>query len=254
MTQQHDDLVQSQFGPAAADYVTSAVHAAGADLARIAELAREARPARALDLGCGGGHVAYALAPHAGEVTACDLSGEMTAVVSAEATRRGFANLRTLVSPAEAIAAPDAAFDFLACRFSTHHWRDAAAGLREARRVLTTGAPAVFADVIAPALAAADTHLQTVELLRDPSHGRDYREDEWRAMLEAAGFAVGAVTRDRLRMDFPDWTARMRTTPDRAAAIRTLQGLAGSEVAAHFEIEGDGSFTIDTIVIEAVAA
>lgn len=254
MTQQHDSLVQSQFGPAAADYVTSAVHAAGADLARIGELAAAARPARAIDLGCGGGHVAYALAPHAGEVTACDLSADMTAVVAAEAARRGFSNLRTLVSPAEALAAPDAAFDFLACRFSTHHWRDAAAGLGEARRVLRSGAPAIFADVIAPALAAADTHLQAVELLRDPSHGRDYREDEWRMMLAAAGFTVGAVTRDRLRMDFADWTARMRTTADRAAAIRTLQGLAGREVADHFGIEADGSFTIDTILIEAVAA
>lgn len=254
MTQAHDSLVQHQFGPAAADYVTSAVHAAGADLARIADLAAAARPARALDLGCGGGHVAYALAPHAGAVTACDLSAEMTAVVAAEAARRGLSNIATLVSPAEALALPDAGFDFIACRFSTHHWRDAAAGLSEARRVLRAGAPALFADVIAPELAAADTHLQAVELLRDPSHGRDYREDEWRAMLEAAGFTIGAVTRDRLRMDFPDWTARMRTTPDRAAAIRTLQGLAGSEVSAHFGIEADGSFNIDTVLIEAVAA
>jgi len=254
MTQQHDSLVRSQFGPAAADYVTSAVHAAGADLARIAERAAAARPAQALDLGCGGGHVAYAISPHAGTVTACDLSAEMTGVVAAEASRRGLANISALVSPAESLAAPDAAFDFLACRFSTHHWRDAAAGLAEARRVLSTGAPAMFADVIAPALAAADTHLQAVELLRDPSHGRDYREDEWLAMLGAAGFTIGAVTSYRLRMDFPDWTARMRTTPDRAAAIRTLQGLAGSEVSAHFGIEADGSFTIDTLLIEAVAA
>jgi hypothetical protein len=34
-------------------------------------------------------------------------------------------------------------------------------------------------------------------------------------------------------------------------AIRALQVLAGSEVAGHFEIEADGSFTIDTILIEA---
>jgi len=49
--------------------------------------------------------------------------------------------------------------------------------------------------------------------------------ESWRA-----GFAIGAVTLGRLRMDFADWAARMRTTPDRAAAIRTLQTLASSEV------------------------
>ena len=37
---------------------------------------------------------------------------------------------------------------------------------------------------------AQDTFLQTIELLRDPSHVRDYRISEWRDMLAAAGFAV----------------------------------------------------------------
>ena len=251
MQPQHDTIVQNQFGPAAEDYVTSAVHSQGADLRRIADVAAALAPRRALDLGCGGGHVAYALAPHAAKVIASDLSPDMTEAVAAESARRGLANVETVVAPAEALDFPDASFDFLACRFTVHHWRDAAAGLSEARRVLRPGAPALFADVIAPSLAAADTHLQAVELLRDPSHGRDYREDEWRSLLQQAGFAVEAVTYGRLRMDFADWTGRMRTPPERAAAIRTLQSLAGSEVAGHFAIEPDGSFTIDTILIEA---
>jgi ubiquinone/menaquinone biosynthesis C-methylase UbiE len=37
------------------------------------------QPARALDLGTGGGHVAYLMARHAGSVTASDLSREMLA-------------------------------------------------------------------------------------------------------------------------------------------------------------------------------
>jgi ubiquinone/menaquinone biosynthesis C-methylase UbiE len=251
MPAKHDTLIQNQFGPAAADYVASAVHAEGADLRRIAQVAAAASPAHALDLGCGGGHVAYALAPHAGEVIASDLSPAMTAAVAAEAAGRSLANIRAVTARAEALAFADASFDLLACRFTVHHWRDAGTGLREARRVLRPGGPALFADMIAPDLAAADTHLQAVELLRDPSHGRDYREGEWRTMLEQAGFTISAVTTGRLRMDFADWTARMRTPPDRVTAIRALQVLAGSEVAGHFEIEADGSFTIDTILIEA---
>jgi ubiquinone/menaquinone biosynthesis C-methylase UbiE len=250
MTQQHDNLVQSQFGPGAHAYVSSAVHAHGADLQRIAAIAAAHAPVHALDLGCGGGHVAYAMAPHAAKVTACDLSPDMTAAVAAEAAKRGLGHIETCTAPAASLPFVDAAFDVLACRFSAHHWQDVPAGLREARRVLRRGAVGVFADVIAPPMAAADTHLQAVELLRDPSHVRDYSEAEWRAMLEQAGFTVTAVSHGRLRMDFAEWTARMRTTPDRAAAIRTLQALASSEVARHFAIEEDGSFTIDTIVIE----
>jgi len=251
MTQRHNSLVQSQFGPRANAYIASAAHAQGADLQRIAAIAAAQEPTHALDLGCGGGHVAYAMAGHAPQITACDLSAEMIAAVEAEAERRGLANIQTCCAPAAALPFADGAFEMLACRFSAHQWQDVPAGLREARRVLRAGGVAVFADVFAPAMAAADTHLQAVELLRDPSHVRDYGEAEWRAMLADAGFAITAITKGRLRMDFADWTARMRTTPDRAAAIRTLQGLASSEVAAHFAIEQDGSFTIDTILIEA---
>ena len=251
MTRSHDALVQDQFGPGAADYIASAVHSHGADLQRIAGLAAAHRPVRALDLGCGGGHVAYAIAPHAGQVTACDLSADMIAAVEAEGARRGLANLRTCVASAAALSFADGDFVMLACRFSAHHWQNVPSGLAEARRVLAPGGVAVFADVIAPPFAAGDTHLQAVELLRDPSHVRDYTEVEWCTMLQQAGFTITTVTKARLRLNFADWIARMRTTPDRAAAIHTLQGLASSEVAGHFAIEPDGSFTVDTLLIEA---
>ena len=245
-------LVDRQFGTTAAAYVTSQVHASGADLDRIAARVREARPTHALDLGAGGGHAGYAIADGAAAVTACDLSPRMLEVVSAEAARRGIAHLTTQAAAAEALPFADRTFDFLACRFSVHHWRDAEAGLREARRVLAPGAPAIFIDVIAPGDAAADTHLQAVELLRDLSHVRDYGAAEWLAMLGRSGFAATRVTTARLRMDFADWTGRMRTPLGQVAAIRALQKAASRDVAAHFEIEPDGSFTIDTILVEAV--
>lgn len=40
------------------------------------------------------------------------------------------------------------------------------------------GATTVFIDVVSPEHAVFDTHLQTVELLRDPSHVRDYTVSE----------------------------------------------------------------------------
>lgn len=251
-TPDQDHVIQRQFGAAAADYVTSPVHAGGADLARIAQIAAAIRPAHALDLGTGGGHVAYAMAPHAKRVTACDLSEAMLAVVAGEAARRGLPTITALAASAGDLPMADASCDMVACRFSLHHWRDPAAGLAQARRVLHPGAPAVFVDVIAPAAPAADTHLQTVELLRDPSHVRDFTVREWQAMLAEAGFAITAMVHARLRMDFAEWIARQRTPPAQAAAIRAVQALAPAEVADHFAIEADGSFMLDTVLIEAV--
>jgi SAM-dependent methyltransferase len=250
----HETNVTSQFGPRADAYVTSAVHAVGEDLDMLAGIAERIAPRMALDLGCGGGHVAYRLAAHAARVVACDLSEAMLAAVAATARDRGLANITTRTAPAERLPFDDGAFDFLGCRFSAHHWHDFEAGLRQARRVLAAGSTAVFIDAVAPGQALLDSHLQAVELLRDTSHVRDYSAAEWLAALGRAGFAVRATYGFRLRMDFPVWIARMRTPPLHAEAIRALQLAASAEVAGHFAIEPDGSFLLDTLLMEVVAA
>ncbi len=253
MTRAHETVVDAQFGPRAAAYVQSAVHAGGQDLDALEEIVRGARPAHALDLGCGGGHVAYRLAPYAQAVTACDLSAEMLAAVVETARERGLRNILARQAAAEALPFEDAAFDLLACRFSAHHWRDLGAGLAEARRVTRAGAPAVFIDAIAPGRPLLDTHLQAIELLRDTSHVRDYTAGEWARAVEAAGFTVQCVRRHRLKMEFASWTGRMRTPEPLALAVRALQDEASEEVRAYFAIEPDGSFMLDVMMLEASA-
>jgi SAM-dependent methyltransferase len=250
MSQSHDEVTVGQFGSRAQAYVESAVHAAGADLDALAGMAAAAAPARALDLGTGGGHVAYLLARHAGLVTAADLSPEMLRVVAEEAREKKLGNIETAVAAAENLPFADGAFDFLASRFSAHHWRDFAAGLGQARRVLRVGAPAVFIDIISPGRALLDTHLQSVELLRDPSHVRDYALGEWFSALTGAGFSIRSCRTWRLRMDFAVWTERMRTPAPLAEAIRILQAKSDSQTRAHFAIEADGSFWLDAAMIE----
>ncbi|MBB3999076.1 class I SAM-dependent methyltransferase [Aureimonas pseudogalii] len=246
-------MADDQFGPQADTYVASPVHASGADLERLGALAAASRPVRALDLGTGGGHVAYALSPHAGAVVACDLSLDMVAAVEREAARRSLANVTGTVAPAERLPFADGEFDLVASRFSAHHWADMACGLRETRRVLSAGGAAVFIDVVAPSVAVLDTHLQAVELLRAPSHVRDYRVSEWIATLEGAGFRIDEVRTWRLRMEFASWTARIATSPASTAAIRSLQTKAATATATYFAIEPDGSFALDVAWFGATA-
>jgi SAM-dependent methyltransferase len=247
----HDALVAAQFGSRAEAYVTSAVHATGEDLRDVAALVVGQSGARVLDLGCGGGHVAFAVAPHVAEAVAYDLSAEMLAAVDGEARARGLRNVATQRGPAEALPFESASFDVVVTRFSAHHWADVRAGVAEARRVLKPGGKAMVIDVVAPEEAALDSFLQSVELLRDPSHVRDYTVAQWRGFLVAAGFAVVEATPCRLRMDFASWIARMQTPPLRADAVRSLQATASAAVSAHFAFEPDGSFMLDTIAITA---
>lgn len=253
MEKAHENVVASQFGPRAKAYVESAVHAQGADLEALTAIASDIRPARALDLGTGGGHVSYSIAPHTGQVTASDLSAEMLAAVAAAACEKGMANIATVEAPAEHLPFDDAYFDFLACRYSAHHWRDFDGGLREARRVLKRGSRAVFIDACSPGPALFDTHLQAVELLRDTSHVRDYTASEWTAAFGRSGFAITRLRTWRLRMDFPVWTARMRTPEESVRAIRMLQAASSAETKAHFAIEDGGSFLLDILMAEATA-
>jgi ubiquinone/menaquinone biosynthesis C-methylase UbiE len=254
MVEAHEKVVEAQFGPRAKAYVESAVHASGADLDAVEALVRELRPEVALDLGAGGGHVSYVMARHARRVIAADLSREMLAAVAATARSKGLSNIETVETPAESLPFEDATFDFVASRFSTHHWRDFEAGLRQARRTLKRGGKAVFIDAYAPEAALLDTHLQAVELLRDHSHVRDYTSAQWFAALARTGFALEACRTWKLRMDFPVWIARMRTPEEKVRAIRALQIATSAETKAHFAIEPDGSFLLDVLLIEASTA
>ncbi len=244
-------LVTDQFGPRAAAYLASAVHAKGEDLDALARMVAGQKAARVLDLGCGGGHVSFCVAPHVAEVVAYDLSASMLSAVTKAAGDRGLKNLVTRQGAAERLPFQDARFGFVFSRYSAHHWQNFHAGLREARRALKPKGRAVFMDQISPGSALLDTYLQAVELLRDPSHLRDYSRAEWVQAVTAAGFAPGTIIQRRLRLEFASWIARMRTPDIRAQAIRSLQAEMSSDVVKHFEIEGDGSFTIDTMSLEA---
>src|SRR5437660_3840420 len=70
-------LVQSRFGAVAADYVTSAVHASGQDLEWLVEAAALTGNEHVLDVATGAGHAAFALAPHAAEIVALDITSPM---------------------------------------------------------------------------------------------------------------------------------------------------------------------------------
>ena len=249
----HESLVAGQFGPRASAYVTSAVHAGGADLDRMADMAASRKGSRIADLGCGGGHVSFAVAPHASEVVACDLSADMLLAVAAEAARRGLSSIATQQVSVLDLPFADGSFDMVMSRYSAHHWTDVRQGLREARRIARRGAVAAFADVIAPAFPLFDTFLQSIELLRDPSHVRNMSLSEWCASLADAGFAPTAMRSARLRLDFASWIARIGTPAVHAEAIRSLQRGAPDAVQRHFAIEADGSFTLDTVLLEAVA-
>jgi ubiquinone/menaquinone biosynthesis C-methylase UbiE len=264
--QSHDQSVTRQFDSRAQAYLTSTVHATGADLAWVRQwLARWAptrtpnpasatrAAARALDVGCGAGHLGFLLADHFADVTLVDPSPSMLSTALAEAARRGFTTVQGEVARAEQLPFKDDRFDLVASRFSAHHWGNVPAALKQLRRLVKAGGRLLMIDLLGDESPLVDTHLQTLEVLRDPSHVRDYSATQWQAMIAAAGFTVLHTERWPLRMDFASWTARMHTPPAAVEALKWVIAHASKEVHEALAIEVDGSFTpnVGLLVAEA---
>jgi hypothetical protein len=96
-----------------------------------------------------------------------------------------------------------------------------------------------------------DTHLQAIEILRDPSHVRDYSEREWLALFREAGFTATLRQEWPLPIEFSGWIERQRTPLERVAAIHAVWSAAPDEVRSFFEVQQDGSFTMQKILIAA---
>jgi ubiquinone/menaquinone biosynthesis C-methylase UbiE len=252
--------VQSQFGPVAERYTTSAVHADPEALARVVELTQPAPGDRALDVATGAGHTALALAPAVASVVAYDLTPAMLEETARNAAARGITNIVTRQGAAEALPFPDESFEIVTVRTAPHHFADVQAAVREMARMLVPGGRLVVVDTTVPEDDALDRQINQIEALRDPSHVRNHRESEWRSMLAAAGLTVTACQVDMYReqgrpVDFDAWTARMRTPPEMVAQLEAIFRNASpalTEVLDIRIIDGRISFVLPQITLVAV--
>ena len=247
----HTGKVAKQFGAVAEAYLSSPVHSQGMDLEAIADRLRNRSEATVLDLGCGAGHLSFAIASHVQSVVAYDLSVEMLDMVANEAKRRNLHSLSTQQGNVAELPFESASFDWVCSRYSAHHWTEIRRAFSEVRRVLKPGGGLILVDVCAPANPLLDTHLQTIELLRDGSHVRDYTIAEWHSMLAEAEFEVGEQHTWKLPLDFKAWVGRMKTPTLYVEAIRSLLQSAPREVRDYFLVAEDGSFVPDAVLIEA---
>jgi len=244
-------LARQQFGAVAAAYVTSTVHASGPDLDALIRAASPTGTEQVLDVGCGAGHTALALAPRVRGVTAIDVTPEMLGVAAELAKTRGVANVSFRHADATALPFDASSFDLATSRYSAHHFADPAAALTELARVLRPGGRFLLVDTVAPEDAALDTFFNAVELLRDPSHVRNCRISEWGRLFRQASLEPRVLFRYPLDLDGETWVARMQTPPARVAALRELFATASTAARSAFAIRsGDGwGWTIPVALI-----
>ena len=202
----------------AASYVESDAHREGEDLDLLVDWAAGARTA--LDVATGGGHVARRLRDAGIRVVTSDPAPGMRADVTCRAESLPFA---------------DDAFDVVACRTAAHHFDDVRAAVGEMARV--SGDRILIVDTV-----HMGDDVEEAEVLRDPSHVRNYTEAEWRGFLDEAGLRIEQLEALEHTFDFAAWLARTGCTGETAMQVETLLG---------DRVEG-GRLTLDKLAIRAV--
>jgi SAM-dependent methyltransferase len=178
-------------------YRESDAHRQGRDLELFADWAEGET---ALDVATGGGHVADRLRAAGFNVVTIDPAPGMQPDV---------------ITRAEEIPFADESFDVVACRVAAHHFQDAAVALAEMARVSSSLV------LVADNLFLGEQG-EEADRLRDPTHVRNYSEDEWRRMFEAAGLEVEAFEREDKRIEVEPWLERAGCKGDEAARVREL--------------------------------
>ncbi|MBW2726726.1 MAG: methyltransferase domain-containing protein, partial [Deltaproteobacteria bacterium] len=235
--------VEEQFGPVAEDYARFSYHAAGPDLAPMLAAGELSGSERVLDIGSGPGHTALLFATRAHEVVASDPTAEMLDQGRRLAAERGLDNISFELTSAEKLPFPDGSFDRVTSRQSAHHYADVRAAVREVARVLSPTGRFVLIDTFSPDDDEFDAFLNRIELLRDPSHVRDYRVSEWSEMFAEVGFRLTDLEAWDIPLDFEDWVRRSRTPDAEVTALETCFTQASERVRERFGVHGRGSWS-----------
>ncbi len=161
-----------------------------------------------LDVATGGGHTAVAFSATVRKVVASDLTPEMLREARTLAGERNRTNMAFVAADAESLPFAPESFDRVTCRIAPHHFPDLPAAVKEILRVTRPGGLVGIIDSVVPDDPALDAFLNGVEKVRDPSHVRSYRLEEWNETLASAGLFLLHVSRTWKEHPFAEWVAR----------------------------------------------
>jgi len=210
--------MQEEFGRQAAAMASAPAFNEEYVLKRIVAAVVSAPADRVLEVACGPGIVAEALAPHVGELVCVDATAQMIALSKERLAKSGSSNVTCLEAFGEKLPFGDAAFDTIVTRLSLHHFPDIAAVLSECRRVLSPQGRLVVADILTSADPEEARLHNALEQLRDPSHVRMLPQLELLETLRAGGFTPQSGESWVQQRSFADW-AKIVSSPGRTAPL-----------------------------------
>jgi len=161
-----------------------------------------------LDVATGGGHTAVAISSGVRRVIASDLTPEMLREARTLAGEHGRPNIDFVAADAECLPFPSGSFDRITCRIAPHHFPDVRTAISEFVRIAKPGGLVGIIDSVVPEDPALDAFLNGIEKVRDPTHVRSYRVEEWVSFLKEAGLSLLHVSCAWKEHPFREWVSR----------------------------------------------
>lgn len=206
----HNSSIVDQFTKQAVPFSQKTAMSSDAIFQLMLEMCAVTARDKVLDVACGPGLTACAVAKVAQHVTGIDLTPAMIERARTRQAEQGLTNLSWHVGDVYALPFVDGAFSLVLTRFSFHHFLDPAAVLAEMIRVCATGGRVMVWDSVPEASKAAAYN--ELEKLKDPSHARALTEEELLGIIRAAGltelktapFKLGFAVEQQLTGMFPN--------------------------------------------------
>lgn len=160
-----------------------------------------------LDVACGPGIVAEAVAPHVRTITAIDATPEMIRLAQMRFKNAHLRNGHFKVASAERLPFRAGQFHQVIIRLSFHHFTDVPAVLEQIRRVMRPEGRLIVADIVSSEDADESALHNSLEKLRDPTHVRMYSAGNLLDIMQFGGFQVVHHESWRQARAFPEWAA-----------------------------------------------
>jgi SAM-dependent methyltransferase len=251
----HERAIRDQFSRQAAGFaVAPELHADGI-VALVVEAAKPQAVDRAIDLACGPGTVACALAQRVQHVVGLDSTVPMLEQARGLARRQNVNNVEWRAGDVYQTPYADGSFNIVTCRFAFHHFEKPALAFAEMIRLVASGGRVVVCDGLASEEAAKAEAFNAMERRRDPSTVEFRTLPYLRGLFEAAGLGDPQVQRFDVSYLASDLVARsFPVDNDRAGLLAMIEStVAGDkmDVGAHWTPEGV-RFAFRSAVLSAV--
>ena len=243
MSKKHKEAVQKQFTKTAEAFSTFAMRDTPEVLKEKVDFAKPQPTDVVLDIACGPGAFALAIAPRVRWVRGVDLTPEMLRRARTYQAEKQIANAAFVRGDAEQLPFAAGEFDLVSCQCSFHHMPKPQLVLREMVRVAKPDGRLVIIDPLAPESDAKFELYNRVEQLRDPSHTLTLRLTEFLRLFDGEGLEILRQSLRRRPRSFNNWMLRAGHATGAKKYIETRKllesSIAGDRAGFSAQVQGD---------------